>query len=384
MTLGLRKPLSLITRSTLLAAALAMAGCGSLSPFGPDKPKPAELGPNPATFGVRQAWTNSIGKVEFPLDVAVVGSTVAVAGGEGTVALLNADNGRDVWRASVGAPIAAGAGSDGRVVAVVTRTNELVALAEGRVLWRERLPAQVFTPPLVAGNRVFVAAGDRSVSAFDAQSGRRLWSQQRPGEPLVLQQAGVLLPFGDTLVGGQGGRMVGYNPLSGAPRWEAPIATPRGTNDIERLVDLVGRVSRQGNTLCARAFQAAIGCVDATRGSVLWTKPANGGTGLGGDGQYVVGAESDGRVVAWRRDNGERAWVNDKLLHRGVGTPLLVGRSVAVGDDTGLLHVLSREDGSFVNRLSTDGSRIVSPPVVAGQTMVVVTRNGGVFGFVPQ
>jgi outer membrane protein assembly factor BamB len=61
----------------------------------------------------------------------------------------------------------------------------------------------------VAGNRVFVLAADRSVSAFDGQSGRRLWSQQRPGEPLVLRQSGVLLAVGDTLVAGQGGRLVG-------------------------------------------------------------------------------------------------------------------------------------------------------------------------------
>lgn len=369
------------TQSLALLGVLALAGCGV---FGPDKPKPAELQPNPATLGVRQAWSASVGKLDFPANAAVAGNTIAVAGGDGTVALLDAQTGRDVWRARIGGPIAAGAGSDGRVVAVVSRENELVALAEGRVLWRERLPAQVYTPPLVAGNRVFVLAGDRAVSAYDAQSGRRLWTQQRPGEPLVLQQAGVLLPFGDTLVAGQGGRMVAYNPLNGAPRWEAPIATPRGTNDIERLVDLVGRVSRQGTTLCTRAFQAAIGCVDAVRGAVLWTKPANGGTGLGGDADYVVGTESDGRVVAWRRDNGERAWVNDKLLHRGLGTPLLVGRSVAVGDSFGLLHVLSRNDGSLLNRVPTDGSAIVSPPVVAGQTMVVVTRSGGVFGFVPQ
>jgi outer membrane assembly lipoprotein YfgL len=383
MTARRRLSIAPVTRMLLVAGALALVGCAN--PFsGPARPRPAELGPNPATFGVRQAWTNTIGPVAFPLDVAVAGSTLAITSSNGTVALVDAGNGRDLWRASVGAQVAAGAGTDGRVVAVVTRQNELVALAEGRELWRERLPAQVFTPPLVAGNRVFILAGDRAVSAFDAQSGRRLWLQQRPGEPLVLQQAGVLLPFGDTLVAGQGGRMVGYNPLTGAPRWEAPIATPRGTNDVERLVDLVGRVSRQGNTLCSRAFQAAVGCVDANRGTVLWTRPANGGTGVGGDGQFVVGTESDGRVVAWRRDSGERAWVNDRLLHRGVGTPLVVGRSVAVGDASGLLHVLSREDGSLLNRLATDGSPIVSAPVVAGQTLVVVTRSGGVFGFVPQ
>lgn len=44
---------------------------------------------------------------------------------------------------------------------------------------------------------------------------------------------------------------------------------------------------------------------------------------------------------------------------------------------------MSREDGSPLNRLSTDGSAVVATPVVAGQTLVVVTRSGGVFGFTP-
>ncbi|MCQ4062528.1 PQQ-binding-like beta-propeller repeat protein, partial [Klebsiella pneumoniae] len=80
------------------------------------------------------------------------------------------------------------------------------------------------------------------------------------------------------------------------------IATPRGINDIERLADLVGGVSRTGNVVCARAFQAAVGCVDAARGALLWTQRANGSDGVHGDEANVFGTENDGRVVAWRRD----------------------------------------------------------------------------------
>jgi outer membrane protein assembly factor BamB len=370
-----------------LTCALALAGCSMMPSFlggGPEKPRLAELEPNPGLLAVRQAWTARIGQVGFPLTVAVTGNQLAVASGDGTVAMLDADSGRELWRTSAGAPIVAGAGSDGTNVAVVTRDNELVALTQGKVLWRQKLSAQAYTAPLVAGNRVFVLAADRSVSAFDGQTGRRLWSQPRPGEPLVLRQSGVLLAVGDTLLAGQGGRLVALNPTNGTVRWDAAIATPRGANDVERLVDLVGRSSRVANSVCVRAFQAAIGCVDAGRGGLAWSKPSNGGEGLGGDERLVVGAEADGRVVAWRRDNGERAWTTDKLLHRGIGTPLLVGNSVAIGDSTGLLHVLSREDGKLLTRLSTDGSALAAPPVVAGSTLVVVTRNGAVYGFVPQ
>ena len=237
---------------------------------------------------------------------------------------------------------------------------------------------------MVAGERVFLLAADRSVSAFDAQSGRRLWTQSRPGEALVLRQSGVLLAVGDMLVAGLSGRLVGMNPLTGAIRWEAPIASPRGTNDIERLVDLVGHVSREGDVVCARAFQIAIGCVDAARGTLLWTKSAYGYVGLSGDDKYVYGVESDGKLMAWQRDGGERAWVSERLRYRSLTAPLVVGRSVAVGDNTGLVHLLSREDGSPLTRVATDGSAIAAAPVLAGGTLVVVTRQGGIYGFRPE
>ncbi len=378
--------------STRSLAAVILAGllgaCSSLPsiPFfgSSDKPKPAELGPVVALLGVRAAWTARIGPVDLPLVVNVTGTNITVAGSDGTVLALNGSTGQELWRANVGAPVAAGVGSDGRLVAVVTRSNELVALNAGKELWRQKLGAVAYAAPLVAGERVFVLTADRAVSAFDGQSGRRLWVQQRPGEPLVLRQNGVMLAVGDTLVAGLSGRLVGLNPQNGSVRWDAPIASPRGINDVERLVDLVGSVSRIGDVVCARAFQANVGCVNAARGAVLWTRPAAGSQGVSGDDGMVFGTESDGKVVAWKRDSGERAWVSDKLLFRGLSAPLSLGRSVVIGDATGLVHLLSREDGSPLNRLSTDGSAIAAAPVLAGNTLVVVTRNGGIFGFTPE
>lgn len=363
-----------------LGLALALVGCASA----PQAPKPAELAPVVALQGVRLAWQARLSAVAFPLEVSVQGQQLVVAGSNGTVLGLDAATGRELWRAALGEPVAAGVGSDGRLAAVVTRGNEVLVLEEGRQLWRQKLPAQSYTAPLVAGGRVFVLAADRSVTGFDARTGRKLWTQQRPGEPLVLRQSGVLLPVGDTLVVGLSGRLVGLDPLRGSVRWETALAAPRGTNDVERLVDLVGRVSRHGEVVCARAFQAAVGCVDAARGNLLWSKPANGAQGLHGDERFVFGSESDGKLIAWRRADGERAWTTDRLQFRSLTAPLALGRSVVVGDSTGLVHLLSREDGSPLNRLATDGSGVAAAPALAGDTLVVVTRAGGIFGFRPE
>jgi len=360
-----------------------LAGC-SLWSGGAAKPKPAELGVNVPVLGVRQVWFAQLGStVGTPLVAHVLNSTVTLASTGGTVVVMDAHTGGDVWRANLGEPLSAGVGTDGRWTAVVTRGNELVVLESGREKWRQRLSAQVYTSPLVAGGRIFVLAADRTTMAFDAATGRRLWSQSRTGEPLVLRQPGVLLAVGDTLVAGISGRLVGLNPDNGIGRWEVPLASPRGTNDVERLVELLGPVSRIGENVCARVFQATVGCVDTGRATVQWTQKSNGSEGVDGDSAVLYGTQSNGVIAAWRRNDGTPVWSSERLQYRKLTAPLLLGRSVVVGDDSGWVHLLSREDGSPLNRLTTDGSGIAMAPVAAADTLVVVTRKGNIFGFRP-
>ncbi len=379
MMLGAKVVSTVVRSVSLLFAVIALTACASS-----DKTKMAELGPNPATLAVKSAWTGSVGVVSFPLDIRAMGSNLYVASSDGVVAEIDGRTGGDVWRSTIKAQISAGVGSDGRYSSVVSRNNELIGLDAGREIWRQKLPAISLTAPFVAGERVFVLAGDRSVTAFDAATGRRLWQQQRAGDSLVLQQGGVIFAVGDTLVAGLGGRLVSMNPQSGSVRWETLVANSRGTNEVERLVDLVAGVSRNGDQVCVRSFQSAVACLDAVRGTSLWNKNAVGYTGLGGDAETVFGTESDGTVVAWRRTDGDRLWSNDQLKHRVLTTPLSIGRSVVVGDSAGFVHFLSRDNGATLNRMPTDGSAVVAGPVVVGQTVVVVTRRGGIYGFRPE
>ncbi len=361
-----------------LVSAAFLVACST------DKPKPTPLEPLAPKIAGRQVWQAKLAGVQFPLVVTGRDGAFTVAGDDGTVLSLDAATGRELWRAQVGGGVAAGVGTDGRFTSVVTRSHEVVTIEQGRVLWKAKLPGRVMTAPLLAGERVFVMGVDRVVHAFDATDGKKLWVLQRPGDALTLGQAGVVAAVRDTLVVGQGPRMTGVDPVRGTVRWEASVANPRGTNEVERLADLVGPATRVGNALCARAFQATVGCVDAVRGSLLWSRNASGSQAVGADDRVVVAGDGSDRLSGWRQSTGELLWTNEKFLFRGLSGVLVAGRTAVVGDAQGFVHFLDREDGQPLLRLSTDGSGVASAPVVQGTTMLVVTRAGGLYAFRPE
>jgi len=356
--------------------AIALSACASF-----EKPKPEPLEANPATLAVKEVWRVNLGATASPLEMRAVGATLWAAASQGDLSLIDAANGQVRARSSTGQPLSAGVGADKQFVAVVSRENQLIVQSDQKELWRQKIPSLVVTPPLVAGERVFVLAADRTVYAFDAANGRKLWTQQRSGESLLLAQAGLLTAVGDTLLAAQGGRLLGLNPQNGSLRWDVQVASGRGVNEVERLADLVSGVRRVADSVCLRAFQYAVSCVDARTGRSVWNKSASGASGIGGDAQTVFGTESDGKVIAWRRADGEKLWTNEKLRFRSVTGPTLAGGALLLGDGDGNLHFLSPADGKLLNRLSTDGSPIVSAPVWLASTWVVVTERGNVIGF---
>jgi outer membrane protein assembly factor BamB len=362
----------------LLLALAVLAGCAA------DKPKPKALEAVTPKIAGRQVWAAKVDGVRFPLSVVSRDGNFVVASSGGTLLGLEAETGRQLWTANAGSTLSAGVGSDGRFHAVVTTDNKLVTFEGSKELWREQLKSRVSTAPLVAGERVFVMGVDRAVHAYDAKDGKRLWTLQRPGEALTLQHIGVLTTYKDTLIAGQGPRLAGIDPMRGTLRWEIPVGSPRGTNEVERLADLIGPALRLGTRLCARSFQAAVGCVDAETGRLLWARNTGGVNAIGGDEELIFGADATDRIVAWKTDNGETAWSSERMLFRGLSAPASVGPTVAFGDFEGYVHFLDRKDGQPLLRLPTDGSPVVGRPMLSGTTLLAVTRNGGLFAFRPQ
>ena len=368
-----RKPLVLVARyyalfALFLGCAFNLGACSS-----------NKVTTQQSKQELRVLWTSNLGnEINYPASLSVVNGQVSVATSNGYILLLNIKDGSVVWKIKVKGSIGSGTGFDGTRVAAVTQDNELVVIEGGKIIWQQNLTAQSFTAPVVAGLRVFVLLADRSVVAFDGATGKKLWTQQRPGDALVLKQDGVLMPFHNTLIAGLGARLSGLDPLTGKILWETALATPRGINDLERLVDLVGPAARVGDVICTRAFQSQIGCIDADQGKLIWTRPSFGEEGVSASENQMVSVESNGQMLAWSLNNGDRLWDKDSFKSHHMTAPLIASKGIFIGDAAGWVYLLSKTDGSVINRLPIGSSRgFASPPTaIDSEHMIIVTKNG--------
>ncbi len=364
----------------LVAAALvgSLSGCSSWWPWS-DKAKIPDL-PQLTANSARVVWSVSLRKGGAGYQPAVVGNSVFVSSSDGTIMKIDAANGAVAWQASSEKGVTTGVGSDGELTAVADRQGTLLGFdAGGRLRWSTPTGAAVTSVPEVGHGLVVVLTSDSRVQAFDAASGQRRWVFSRQNPPLVLRQnVSVAIDAATVYVGLPGGRLLGLALENGALRWEAAVAVPKGSNEIERIADVLGKPLLVGRDVCAATFLGKVACFDGTTGRTQWSRDIQAVGGLGGDGRLVALAD-DGGFVHGLSAAGAPLWREERLARRSLSAPLLLEDTVALGDITGNVHLLGRSDGALVGRVATDGSPIVAQPVRAGELAIVQTSAGGLF-----
>ena len=375
----------------LLAAALAaaIAGCSTLdalNPFSSSGPKMAELQPIQTSVEARVLWSDGVGKSEdYTLVPAVVGSTVYAAARDGTIVRL--DDGQPAWRIKAGVPLAGGVGADARMLVVGTAKGEVLAFSafDGSPLWKAKASSEVVAPPALSSNLVIVRSVDHRLAAYDASDGKRRWLYQRPSTPLSLRvTAAPLIVEKYVFVGFPGGKLLAVSLDNGAPLWEGTVALPKGATELDRVADVTSAPVIDGRMICAAAFQGRIACFDLGNGSLIWSRDISSAAGLGVDSRYVYVSDDKGAVHALDKASGASLWKQDKLFLRRLTAPQPLRSMVVVGDAKGVVHFLSRDDGSFVARLESDGSPIRAPLQRLGNSLLTQTSKGSVLAIEAQ
>ena len=335
------------TKLVVLAAMILMTGCSSLNPFAA-KPKnsPADLVSFKPTMAVRTVWSLNVGKAGDQLfKPAISKDRIFAASQSGDIVCIDASNGKVIWKIKANTSLSSGVAADATTVVVTGSDATVIALdaATGQTRWKYQASTEILSVPAIGSGTVVVRSVDNRIVALDSESGTRRWYLQRTAPPLALRSApGIVVGDGLAYIGLPAGRVIALSVLTGAPRWEATIAEPKGATELERVSDVSGEPVLLGRDLCASAYQGRIACVDAGNGTIRWARELSAAVGPGIDQRYVYTADEKGNLQAFARDSGSSLWRNTSLSAIRA-TPVVAGAYLIVQTQDGKLSAIASD-----------------------------------------
>ncbi|MDC3364899.1 PQQ-binding-like beta-propeller repeat protein, partial [Pseudomonadales bacterium] len=183
------------------------------------------------------------------------------------------------------------------------------------------------------------------------------------------------------IAGFANGRVALIDPDRGVAAIDERVAAAKGRSDLERLIDIDGKMVFQSGRLYVASYQGRILAIDLNAGRPLWSEEASTTVGLGaGFGNVYLASVSD-QITAFDMDNGRIQWELDDLLNRDLTTPIAIGSYLAVGDFEGYVHLIAQSDGRFVGRRRVDTKGLYTPALADGNRLYVMGNSGRLSAF---
>ncbi len=298
-------------------------------------------------------WSTQFGtaargaKSLFGGGVAVDGGRVFATNGLGFVAALDTGNGGRIWQVRPGGPLrGAPSVADGTLYAI-SQDNQIYAMsqADGTTKWSNAAALEIAGvfgagSPAIGQGTVIAGFSSGELNAYRYENGRMVWqdtlartSVRTSVSSLADVDADAVIDQGQVFALGQGGRMVALDLVSGQRLWElnlAGISTP---------------------------------CVV-------------------GDWVFIVTDEA--KVVAVARSTGKVRWISQLPRYRKAKAkagsisyegPIMAGDRLILTGSNGTLINLNPANGSFQSQTNAGGT-VSLPPVVANQTLYILTDSG--------
>ncbi|WP_423187417.1 outer membrane protein assembly factor BamB [Alishewanella sp. d11] len=260
-----------------------------------------------------------------------------------------------------------------------TENGDVVALnAEtGELVWRSQVPGEVLSSPAVGSGFVVVQLGSGNLIALNPDNGEERWVFETEQPPLTIR--GVSEPVidsGGVIYGGANGRVGVLVVDRGFQAWEEAIATPKGSTDLSRLVDVDAKPIVIAGTIYAIAYNGELFALDLRSGQQLWKSDYASFRSMAVSGNVLYLVDSVGRIYAVDRRNGSELWSQTGLHRHFLTGPTVYKDYLVIGDNKGNLHWLDRSSGEFVARQSFDGSGFFREAVANNDVLVITTRDG--------
>jgi len=375
-----------------LCFIFSLQGCGTVKGWFSDDDEnarqPAELAKISSTVVIKKVWSvgvgNGQGKGLYRIKPFISADTIYAAANDGEIKAINRLDGKVIWKREIDNFLSGGVGlyKDKLFLGTVDGAALMMDAKGGEIIWSSRLSGEVLAAPQSNGDVVVVQTYDGKLSGLDFVTGVKIWTFDSNLPVLTIRGTGTpIIRDSAVYASFANGRVMAFDSMTGSILWETRVAIAKGRSDIERIVDIDGTMSIQGNQLFAASYQGRLVAIDLGDGGRLWQREISSisGTSLGFGNVYVV--DDDGTVNAYLASGQGLRWSQNALAYRELSRPITVLGYVAVVDFEGYLHLMSQLDGEFVGRVRPDKNGARADMLSVGNILYVYGDSGKLFAY---
>lgn len=347
---------------------------------------------------ISQAWRTNIGEgsdstMRLLATPVVADGRVFTMDVESQITALNAANGEIFWQQDLKVPEddeeAFGGGiayGNGRLF-ISTGFADVVSLNAdtGKEIWRARLSGPMRAAPTVSGNRVFVITIDNQAFALNADTGERSWTHSGFAEVAgLLGGASPAVGDGAVLIPYSSGEIFALREENGRLLWSDNLSSSRRLDAISTLADIRGLPVIDQGLAFAISHSGRMVSIDIRSGTRAWEQSIGGVNMPWVAGQFVYVLTNENQVVCLTRRGGRVRWVrnlpqfeksdsrDDPIKWSG---PVLAGDRLIITGSHGEAWSVSPYTGEVLGRQELPGP-VFLPPVAAGGTVYFLTEDG--------
>ncbi len=285
--------------------------------------------------------------------------------------------------------------ADERMVVVVTRRGQVIALdpQNGTERWQKKMRFPVMSAPSIGRDHVYLVTSDVRLYALNRETGDVEWSSLGLQETTSQYGMPTAVPGArEVFAAFPSGEVKALRQRTGDPLWVellggGVIGARASTGSID-----VTPVETPAGLLVASDQQLSL--MDRQSGFRLWQKEIAVRSTPQVSGNWVFVLTEASQLLALRLSDGKVRWVQD-LVAEGSGTfgmgsqklehalwfgPTLAGGNLYVVHSAGRMLVVDAKSGQIQRGLNIPDHTLL-PPIVAEETLLVLSDNGTLTAF---
>ncbi len=255
----------------------------------------------------------------------------------------------------------------------------------GEELWRRAALTPYHSAPTIADGRVFVTTDDNELMALDASTGSVVWSHRSIAETARVLATPSPAVLGATLIAPySSGEVAALSVPNGRELWTEALTRAGGLTPMSSINDIAASPVVIGDRVYAMSHSGVMAALNLRTGERLWSLPAGGVHTPALAGDYIFLVTIDAQLTAIDRRTGDVRWLtqlrqfeNERRRRNRVAWagPVLAGDRLVLASSQGELAIVDAATGA-VTATRDLGDPVFVAPVIAAETVVVVTNNG--------